>query len=185
MKKYLARALAVITLSLLCASCVKDTDFQQAREVTITPVVELDLIFFDLDAGRFFDTSTNQAILVVTDETEIRFLDDSGTQESLIRTDFLFEFENSIQRPFDVVFDFLAMDDSITYTTQTSVAPGSPGAPVQTIFEHTVAAPDIALLTMANRVRITIRIPSATPDLQGSLNLRSKTTYYLEIKERQ
>lgn len=172
-------------LSMLCiVSCVKDTNFDQAQEVSLTPVVELDLIYFNLNAGDFFDEVSNTPRLTVTDTTDIRFLDDTGTQESLKRADFLFVFTNSIPRSFHANFQFLDSLNTETYFTSASIDVGTIGAPVVTEFTQIVEGDEILQLTQADKVVVTVTIPSADASLEGSLNLKSKTTYYLEIKER-
>ena len=185
MKKNLILPVAAVFLSLLWVSCVRDTDFNQAQDVTATPVVELNLIYFDVDGGEFFDSTTNTPILTLRDTTEIRFLDDSGIQESLLRAEFYFRFTNSIERDFLVDFQFLTEMGDTTYTTQTQVNMGAVGAPVVTEFSQNVEGEDIMQLTMADRVVVSVTIPSSEAGLQGSLNLQSKTTYYLEITERE
>lgn len=173
-----------ILASLLLFSCVKDTDFDQAENITLTPVVELDLIYFNAEASEFFDPVNNTSILTLRDTTEIRFLDDTGIQESLIRAEFLFNFTNSIPRTFEVEFQFLNEMNEETYMTMTSVAAGTELVPVLTQFIDNVEGEEITQLTMANRVVVSVTIPSSDASLQGVLNLQSKTTYYLEIKER-
>lgn len=183
MKKNLLTPFLGIFLSFLLFSCVKDTDFDQAQEITLTPVVELDLIYFNLDAGEFYDSITNTSILTIRDTTEIRFLDDSGTQESLVKAEFQFDFTNSIPREFQVDFQFLSEGGGETYRTGTNVSAGTPEVPRATQFLKTVEALDLEQLTMANRVVVSVTIPSSDASLEGILNLKSKTTYYLEIKE--
>jgi len=168
----------------LFSSCVKDTDFNQAEDITLTPIVELNLIFFDLPASSFFDSNTNTPRLQVSDTTEIRFLDDSGVQESLKRAEFYFKFENSIPRSFDTQFDFLSVENEITYTTSVAVQEGEPNQSVITEFTENVEGDQILNLTQADKVVVTVTIPEANESLEGNLNLQSKTTYYLEIKER-
>jgi len=185
MKRNLLRPLVVLFLSLLVVACVKDTDFDQAEDIALTPVVELDLIYFDIDAGEFYDEINEIPVLTVSDTTEIRFLDDTEIQESLRRADFYFKFTNSIPRNFQVDFQFLSEQNDTTYTTQTSVVEGTVAAPVVTIFEEIIEADEILQLTMANRVVVSVTIPDSNPDLEGNLNLKSKTTYYLEIRDRQ
>lgn len=174
-----------VLFSMLLFSCVRDTDFGQAEEVTLTPTVELNLIHFDLDAGEFFDTNTGLPRLSVSDTVEIRFLDDVETQESLVRADFEFEFTNSIPRTFDVDLVFTTDGGEPTYATTTTVAAGTPEAPVETVFVEVIEGNSIQQLTLANKMAMTLTIPSADPDLQGVLSLQSKTTYYLEIKDRE
>ncbi len=175
-------------LGLLCIacffSCVRDTDFDQVDDVAATPIVELDLIYFNLQAADFFDSITNTPRLTVTDTTEIRFLDDSGFQESLLKAEFLFIFTNSIPRSFETSFQFLSETNDTTYTTQTTVMEGTEASPIVTEFTETVEGEEILDLTSADKVVVSVSIPSADGTLEGTLNLKSKTTYYLEIKER-
>ncbi|KAA3618424.1 MAG: hypothetical protein DWP94_14540 [Flavobacterium sp.] len=185
MKRNLLRPFAVLFLSLLVVACVKDTDFDQADDIALTPVVELDLIYFDIDAGEFYDDINEIPVLTVSDTTEIRFLDDTEIQESLRRADFYFKFTNSIPRNFQVDFQFLSEQNDTTYTTQTTVVEGTVASPVVTIFEEIIETDEILQLTMANRVVVSVTIPDSDPDLEGNLNLKSKTTYYLEIRDRQ
>ncbi|MDC8005598.1 hypothetical protein POV27_16180 [Aureisphaera galaxeae] len=185
MKKNLLIPALCVFGGLLFFSCVKDTDFDEAENVAATPVVELNLIHFNVGANEFYDTITNTPRLILTDTTEIRFLDDTEIQESLLRADFLFRFRNSIPRTFVVDFQFLSEQNEITYATSTTVPAGTeqiPATPPD--FIQVVEGDDIALLTQANKVVANVTIPSADADLVGNLNLQSKTTYYLEIKER-
>ena len=169
---------------LLLFSCIKDTNFDEAQNITLTPVVELNLIYFNVDAGEFYDSIANISILTLRDTTEIRFLDDTDFQESLIRAEFQFDFTNSIPRRFMVDFKFLSEDDEETFVTGTMVNQGTEQAPVFTQFIENVEGEEVLQLTQANKVVVTITIPSSDASLQGLLNLQSKTTYYLEIKDR-
>ena len=184
MKKNLLIPFLGVLAGLLLFSCVKDTDFNQAENVVLTPVVELDLIYFNAEAGEFFDSITNTSILTIRDTTEIRFLDDTSIQESLIRAEFLFNFTNSIPRAFEVNFQFLNDQNEETYATSTAVNAGTELAPVLTQFIDTVEGEEILQLTMADKVVVSVTILSSDSSLQGVLNLQSKTTYYLEIRDR-
>ncbi len=164
-------------------SCVKDTDFDQADEIALTPIIELDLIFFTLTAPDFFDPITQTPRFTVVDTTEIKFLDDSGIQENLKRAEFLFSFTNSIPRSFEVDFQFLNEQNDTTYTTQTTVNQGTVASPEITLFTQNVEGEEILQLTQANKVVVSVTIPFADQNLEGELNLQSKTTYFLEIKD--
>lgn len=185
MNKNLIAPFAAVLCCILVLACVKDTDLDQASDITATPVVELNLIFFDLEAGDFFDPVDNTPRLQVTDTTEIPFLDDTDTQESLIRAEFFFRFTNSIDRNFVVDFMFLSEQNDTTYSTRTIVNSGTVENPVVTEFTENVEDPEILNLTMADKLVVGVTIPSADASLQGVLNTQSKTTYYLEITERE
>ncbi len=184
MKKNLLPLLLGVLSSIVLFSCVRDTDFSQAEEVALTPIVELNLIHFDLDAGEFYDSLNDLPRLTVVDTTEIRFLDDTETQESLQKADFLFLFTNSIERSFTADFTFISEMGNPTYSASTEVSAGTVSQPIETEFIEVVESEDLINLTQANRVVVTVTIPSADASLEGHLNLKSKTTYYLEIKER-
>ncbi len=169
----------VVCASLFFTACVRDIDFDQAEDIALTPVVELNLIYFNLPATRFFDTINSTPILTVRDTTVIDFLDDSGLQESLKRAEFYFKFTNSIPRNFQVDFQFLSEVNDTTYVTETTVAQGETTVPVITEFIENVEGDAILELTKANKVVVSVTIPSANANLEGTLNLKSKTTYFL------
>ena len=66
--------LGIFLLVAFFTACVKDTDFDQANDIVLSPIVELDLIYFDLPAITFFDTIASSPILTVRDTTDLRFL---------------------------------------------------------------------------------------------------------------
>ncbi len=180
MNKILSLPILVVSACLFFTACVQDTNFDQAEDIALTPIVELDLIYFDLHADRFFDTITSNPIFTVRDTTEIRFLDDGSLQESLKRAEFYFKFANSISRNFQVDFQFLSEFNDTTYVAGTFVEQGTLASPVITEFTEDVEGEDILKLTQANKVVVSVTIPSSDENLEGTLNLKSKTTYFLE-----
>ncbi len=180
MNKTLSLSIFAICASLFLISCIKDTDFDQTEDIALTPIVELDLIYFNLRADQFFDSINSNPILTVRDTTEIKFLDDTTLQESLKRAEFYFKFTNSIPRNFQVDFQFLSETNDTTYVAGTSVAEGALATPVITEFIENVEGDDILQLTKANKVVVSVTIPSSDENLEGTLNLKSKTTYFLE-----
>jgi hypothetical protein len=182
MKKNLAIPFLGVLLILLMAACIKDTDFEQANEVVLSPTVELDLIYFDLSASDFFDPQTSNSILTIRDTTELRFLSDTEIQDGLIRAEFFFRFTNSIPRSFITDFQFLSDENDTTYTAQTTILEGTIATPVVTEFTENVEGDAIADLTLASKVVVSVTIPSSNADLTGNLNLKSKTTYYTEFQ---
>jgi len=172
----------LLTYTLLCVSCFEDTDFNQANELVVRPEIELDLIYFNLEASKFYDYTNNTEILVIKDTTDLDFLGGNDITDILKGADFFFEFTNSIPRGFNVSFDFLNQADVSKYLMQTTVASGNQDAPVVSYFVQSLDEPQIKELTMAKKVLVTVTIPSSSQDLSGVLNLQSKTTYYLQIE---
>lgn len=185
MNKKLLPMLLAMGIVLATVGCVKDTDFDQAQDVTIRPIVETNLVFFNLEGAEFYDSVSNVPRAQVSDTTEIRFLDDTDFQENLLRAEFRFRFDNRIPRDFVVNYDFVSMDGELTYSTATTVPAGSEENPsLPEDFVEVVEGDDIISLTQANRVVVTVSMENAIPGLPGSLNMQSTVTFYLEIKER-
>ena len=173
----------LLTSMLLFVSCFDGTDFDQANDVVVTPEIELDLIYFNLEASNFYDYANNTEVLVVEDTTDLDFLGGSDINDIIKGADFYFEFTNTIARGFNVSFDFLSQDNVSRYLMQTTVAPGSENTPVVSYFVQSLDELQIKELTKAKKVLVTVTIPSSSQDLTGVLNLQSKTTYYLQIEQ--
>jgi len=182
MKKNLVIPSLGVFIMFLLVACIKDTDFEQANDVALTPTVELNLIHFDLSASDFFDSNTSNPILTVRDTTELRFLNDTEIQEGLIRAEFYFKFTNSIARNFIADFQFLSEENDTSFTTQTTITQGTLATPIITEFTENVEGDAILDLTMASKVVVSVTIPSSDATLTGDLNLKSKTTYYTEFQ---
>lgn len=172
--------LAFVT-TLIMSSCFQNTDFDQGDDFVLEPVVELDLIYFDINASQFYDEATNTPNLTVRDTTEIEILEGSDIRDILQRADFLFKFTNSIPREFSINFNFLNAGNVSKYETSTVVNAGTNSSPVQTLFIDSLDEDEIESLTRSSKVVVTVTIPSANNSLTGNLNLQSKTTYFLEI----
>ena len=173
--------LGVFFLIAFLSACVKDTDFDQASDVALNPIVELDLLYFDLPAITFFDTIASTPILTVSDTTGLPFLNDQEIKSSLARAEFYFKVTNSIQRDFQVVFEFLNEQNAVEYSTQFSVAQGAVESPVVTEYIDNLEGVDKNNLTRSDKVAVSVTIPSSNRNLDGTIRLESKTTYYLEF----
>jgi hypothetical protein len=168
-------------LAFFTTSCFKNTDLDQVDALVIRPIVELDLIYFDIDATQFYDGTTDTPNLIVRDTTALELIASSDARDGLIGAEFLFKFTNSIPRDFIVNFDFLSENNELQYASGTIVSAGSSTDPMQTIYIDNLNNEEIDIVTLSNKVAITVTIPAADASLFGNLNLQSKTTYFLEI----
>lgn len=179
MKKIISPLILTICVSVFFTACIKNTDFDQAENIVLTPIIDLDLIYFNLQTSDFYDSITSSPILTVRDTTEIKFLDDTTLHEKLRRIEFYFKFTNSIPRNFQVDFQFLSEMNDTTYLAETAVEQGSISAPVITGFIENVEGDGIIELTKSNKVVVSVTIPPNSENLDGVLNLKSKATYFL------
>ena len=180
MKQFIIKVIGVSVLVLSVISCVKDTDFDQFDQTLLTPVVDLNLIFWEVQAPSFNNAGGSLPIGTVRDTTEIRFLDDPDTQESVVRADFLYEFENTSDSDYDLVIDFVSLSGQVTYTLQTTVEAGTLNTPWQQTILDEIIAPQVNDITQAGLIAISATAQGTPPD-QGSLKMTSKVRFYLEI----
>lgn len=171
--------LFIISIIILTFSCVRDTDFDET--IKVTPVVELNLIHFDLDAGEFYDQATSTPVLTVQDTTEVSFLSETTIQESLKKAEFYYKFTNSISRDFLIDFQFMDDTNVTTHTTQVFVDQGTLNSPILTEHYDIVEGNLLTQLIETTKLVVTVTISSSDENISGNLNMQSKTTYYLEF----
>lgn len=180
MRKFSQLLIGVFFASIMLVSCIKDTTFDNADEIALTPIVESNFIYFNLNGSDFYDSQNNLPKLILRDTTEIRFLDDSGFQDALKRAEFYFKYTNSIPKQFNVTYRFLSKTSDTTYTFENTVAPGSLETAVITERTKSIVGEELINFTTANRVVVIVTIPSSDENISGILNLQSKGTFYLE-----
>lgn len=178
MSKSISLGILTLCACLFFTACIKNTDFDQSENIALTPIIDLNLIYFDLRTSDFYDSINSIPILSVRDTTEIKFLDDSTLLKNLERVEFYFKFTNSIPRDFQVDFQFLSELNDTTYVAETTVGQGTLSAPVITEFIENVEGDAILQLTQANKVVVSVSIPPSSENLEGILNLKSKATYF-------
>ncbi len=174
-------ALLFLLLSLAVSSCIKDTDFDQADEIELSPVVELDFLFFTLEIDDFQENPGFEGSLTVVDTTEIRFLDGSFAQENLLSAEYFFKVSNSFPIGVDANFNFLTEENEPFYEIDFLIAPGTNNNATLTEFIQTITAEEIEQLTQTNKVVVTFTLKTLDENLSGVLNLQSKTTYFLRF----
>ncbi|MDC7997610.1 hypothetical protein [Gilvibacter sediminis] len=176
------KALFLIALICCMTSCIKDTDFEQADQITLSPEYELDLVYFTVDPTMFTAVGELGEAFRVSDTTNIRFLDDSFIQESLVRAEVFFKLTNSIPRDFQLEVEFMTLNNEVQYQFDIPIAAGTVAAPV--ITEHLEVfdtAAELGPLTSSSRVVISVSSPETVETLDGTLNLQSKSAYFLEF----
>ena len=179
MNKIVSAFILCICACLFFTACIKNTDFDQSENIVLTPVIDLNLIYFNLRTSDFYDSINSSPILTLRDTTEIKFLNDTTLNQKLRRVEFYFKFTNGIPRNFQVDFQFLSEINDTTYVANTSVELGTLSNPEITEFIENVEGDAIMELTRSNKVVVSVTIPAASENLEGELNLKSKATYFL------
>jgi len=170
---------------LILLSCVKDIDFDQAGDVTLAPVFELDFIFADIDTNELTDTPINPGTtipnIVVRDTINYDLLGDF-TIDNLERIELLFEFSNTIPRDFTFTLGFLNDAEQRigpTYNFTARMGNGPNEGPVITIETINLDVTLINALSATQKLVTAVEVQNVNLGLEGSIALRSKGSYFI------
>lgn len=97
----------IFFLLLIQTSCVKDVDFDQVSEFTLTPVFRSAFTYFTATPAKFYDSTGTIQQDTITDTGTIDFFQDQLIEESLVQLDFLVEASNQFNRDITISIRFL------------------------------------------------------------------------------
>ncbi len=163
-------------------NCTKPVDFEQLDDLTLEPVVESSLIFYDASAQEFFVGGTEQ--ITAEDFVEIDFFNNGFIQDNLIKVEFVFNIENSINRPYSLQIRFL---DSAGQSLESFTINTEASANNQTIKNTHIEVFEDESLEHIKRSRIMVftleMLPGEAIDENtlGRISLQSKGVFYLRV----
>ncbi|WP_108807707.1 hypothetical protein [Aquimarina spinulae] len=170
-------------------SCVKDVDFEQAEDVVLTPVYEVDFVYSRFDTNQFVDSNIDPAIVIpeviVNDTLDYDLLGTDFVVDNLERVELTFEFTNTIERDFDFDFGFLNDNNQRIgplYSMTANSGNGEDTGPIVTTEVIIFDTADIGVLRDATRLVSSMRVQNINSSLRGILELRSKGTYFFNYE---
>jgi hypothetical protein len=173
---------SIIILSILSLSCSSDLDFDQVNDLKIEPVVVANLASFDISANQFVSGGIEQT--VTGDLLDFNVFRDEYFKKSVVRTDFFFEFNNTINRAYIINLTFLDANSTPIYNIPFNVPAysGTQNLITKTeIFENT----KLDVLKATTKIAFVITMlpgPGLSESSLGSLKLRSSATVYLVLE---
>jgi len=179
MQKKFPQLVPLIAVILFFTACIKDTDFNQTDDIEVTPIIELDFLFSTLTSQTFTDIGVNN--IIISDTTDFSFFNDVFTIDNLEKAEFYFKNTNSMPVNFDMEIQFLDDNNEEHYLITIPISSGELNIPIVSEHIENIEADGIISLTMANKVVLRIEASSVVDNVEGSLKLQSKTTYYLKI----
>jgi len=181
MKKNLYLLFLFTVIAFLFCSCVKDTDFNQTENIALETVLELDFIFFNINSQNFTDLGVNNTI--VSDTTDLGFLDAEATSENIIRVDFYFKNTNSFPVSLETQYQFLNDNNEVKYELTIPIQVGNANNSVITEFTKIIENNDLIDFTMATKVVVNTIANTSLNNIDGNLDLQSKATFYLRLEQ--
>jgi hypothetical protein len=173
--------LGISILSVL--SCSSDLDFNQGNNLALEPVIVANLAAFDIPAHQFVSGGIEQPQFV--DVPNFDLFKDSFFKNNLLKVEFFFEINNTINR--DYIIDLVLLDaDDIPLDSISILVPAYTGVENPVSYPEPFESSNLPVLTSTRKMSFTITMLSPGPILSenslGSLKLRSSTTGYFSIK---
>ena len=151
-------------------SCIKNVDFDQANDITITPVVKSTLIHFDITESNFNTTNYK------TDISEFQIFENGVAQHNTVKMDFLFDMENTFNKDINILYQFL--DENLNIVGSINLVSEHSTDKIETVtFENN----DLNDLLNTKSIQVTISI-SDTVNLTPEMYFNFKSALHIHLK---
>ena len=178
--------LALISVIGACFSCVKDTDFNQSTSITLTPIMEVNLVEFQETPDSFLDP-TGTEFPFISDLVVLEVFNSDIIVDNVTKAELVFGINNSINKAFEIKIDFYDISETLQHTFTIAIANSPSNIPLFTEHIEVFEGMSLTALKSSNKLDITISLSSSstgsvlTPDSEGSIRLTSKGIFYLKI----
>lgn len=179
---YVKKYLGFLVLLLLLHNCTKPIDFNQVDDLVLQPVVESSLIFYTARAEDFFVGGSEQN--TAEDFVEVDFFSGSFIQESLVKVEFVFDIENSINRPYQLRLRFLDVNGQLleSFTVDTAASPTN--QTIATTHTEVFEGASLERIKQTGIIEFTLVMQPGEPINQntpGEISVKSKGVFSLNI----
>ncbi len=179
--KTIFQSLLLVLFILGLASCVKDVDLDQAKDIGLKPKLQIDLLIFDVSETDFVDTLTNQQKTIIRDTVRLEFLDDSYVQDDLIEVEFSFKYINSFSRSFHNKISFLSENNSVQHVVEFNIDPGDKNNPAVTEVIDLIKLDQIQVIRRSIKMAVEIEALPGNDPFTGELKFQSKGLFSFEF----
>ncbi|WP_299119700.1 hypothetical protein [uncultured Winogradskyella sp.] len=178
--------LCTIILLISLLSCVKDVDFDQANDFSLTPALEASIVYTEVEASQF--SLNGVEIEIIRDSiANIEIFEEQFVKDNLIRAEFIFEATNTIPRTFNLQVDFLNNTDELQHTVSFDALASSAGNEVVTEYIEIFEDDSLENLKLVTKMIITLTLyPSSDGSMLNEnssekISLKSKGIFYFDI----
>lgn len=165
--------LLCLACCMLLTGCVKDIDLDQAKEISLSPDIDVDLLIYDISEDYFYQAGTNVFQPIIRDTVRLEFLDDDYIQKDLTEVEFYFRHINTFPQGFSHTIKFLSNAGSEQILIQYEVAPGSENNPVETDFTEIIQENRIHLIRNSIQMVVELEAHPNSDEFKGKLEFAS------------
>lgn len=176
--------IGIITgFTVIFSSCVKDGEFAQEETAKVLPVVQSELILSSIQATDFILNDTQEENLILSDTTDVYLLPSDLFETRLKKAELLFDLTNSIDRNFNINFEFLNASDEVKYMIKVPVSAGSAEKPVTVGINAAIEGAELKEFKEVTKLVYKISLSEDTTpvpsDTSGSIEVSSLANMFL------
>lgn len=176
----------VIIVFVIMTSCIKDVDFDQIDNFSLTPVLASSIVYTEVEAIRFVENGMELEI-VRDSVANIEIFEDEFVKDNLVKVELVFEATNTINRTFNLKIDFLSDEDELQHTISFDAVESTFGNNIITNYTEIFEDDNLDDLKLITKMVMTLTIyPSANgtnldENSTGKVSLKSKGIFYFNI----
>lgn len=186
LKKITSNTLLILCIISCFTACVKDVDFEQAENISISPALEVSIIHFEEHVGAFLNDAGVE-LITVRDSIDIEIFNDPFVVDNLVKADFLFETTNTINRAYKAEIDFYNDLYELQHNFNFGVGASNNNQDIVVEYVEVFEGQDLEALKTTTNLVLTLTLqPSSDGSILGEgspghLKLRSKASFYFDI----
>lgn len=186
LKKITLNTILLLCIILSYNACIKDVDFDQAENLSISPALEVSIFHFEEPANTFLDDDGVE-IITVKDSVNIGIFSDQFVVDNLIKADFLFETTNTINRAYQAEIEFYNDLFELQHIINFGVSESPNNQDVVVEYVEVFEGMELEALKATTNLVLTLNLLPSTDgstlneNTPGDLLLRSKASFYFNI----
>lgn len=165
----------------MLTSCFKDVDFSETDEIMISPDLEVDVIYYQLNQDDFFDSDTGEYVAIIRDTVRLEYLDDSYIQDGLKHAEFRFRHENTFPNEIRSNIKFLSERNRSQFNVAYTIPAGTMDSLAIVDTTHVMDASRIEKVRRSIKLAIELEMTGSEKGLEGELKFSSKGLFRLEF----
>lgn len=180
---FIKRISSILFLAVVFFSCSSDLDFDQTKDLKLEPVFVANLAYFTVPASSFIDNGAEQQIGFDVQDFDI--FKEKFFNDNLVKAEFNFEMENTINRAFTLNVLLLDENNQILQTITLAIPAYSGSSNVIKYPTEVFENQRLALLKQSRKIGFVVVMAPGPPlnaNSTGSLKLRSSATAYMVIE---
>ena len=179
---FINRIAIVLFSTILFLSCSSDLDFDQVDDLVLQPTFVANLAYFSVTADQIVDNGSGFPIPPALEDFDV--FKNKFFNENLIKTEFNFEIENTINRAFEVDLILIDTNNTPLETISLNVPTYTGGSNIIKYPAEIFEGERLVRLKKSVKIAFVVRIVSGsgTGTISGNLKLKSGAIVYMKIQ---